>query len=250
MARKIHYQNLYVYMNGMRVGTLKRESGGTLVFAYDNDWLTWEGTRPISLSMPLTEIPYKGHVVNSYFDNLLPDSDMIRKRIQARFSVPSDQCFDLLSYIGADCIGALQLLTQSKVAILASIVQAEQTVHADERPTIAGLYINRLNDGMLLQSDPTVTYGIGDFTIRRVLNKHLQKDSPYNTYMYKGLPPGPINLPEISSIDAVLNYKKHKYIYMCAKPGYAGYHNFAVDNAGHEKNARAYRQWLDKEGIH
>lgn len=140
-------------------------------------------------------------------------------------------------------------LTQSKVSILASIVQAEQTVHADERPAIAGLYLNRIKKGMLLQSDPTVIYGIGDFSIRRVLNKHLQFDSPYNTYMYKGLPPGPINLPEISSIDAVLNYKKHNYIFMCAKPGYAGYHNFAVDEAGHNKNAREYRAWLDKEGI-
>ncbi|HYG51371.1 MAG TPA: endolytic transglycosylase MltG [Flavobacteriales bacterium] len=140
-------------------------------------------------------------------------------------------------------------LSQSKVSVLASIVQAEQTVHADERPTIAGLYVNRIKKGMLLQSDPTVIFGIGDFSIRRVLNKHLQYDSPYNTYMYKGLPPGPINLPEISSIDAVLNCKKHNYIYMCAKPGYAGYHNFAVDEAGHNKNARAYRAWLDKEGI-
>ena len=140
-------------------------------------------------------------------------------------------------------------LTQSQVSILASIVQAEQTVHPDERPTIAGLYLNRLKKGMLLQSDPTVIFGIGDFTINRVYNKHLEHDSPYNTYMYKGLPPGPINLPDITSIDAVLNFKKHKYIFMCAKPGYAGYHNFAVDVAGHEKNANAYRNWLDKEGI-
>lgn len=140
-------------------------------------------------------------------------------------------------------------LSQSQVSILASIVQAEQTVHADERPTIAGLYLNRLNKGMLLQSDPTVVYGIGDFSIRRVLNKHLEHDSPYNTYIHKGLPPGPINLPEISSIDAVLNYKKTDYIYMCAKPGYAGYHNFAKDVAGHERNAAEYRRWLDKEGI-
>lgn len=116
MARKKRYQNLYVYMNGIRVGMLMRESSGALVFIYDNDWLIWEDARPISLSMPLTEIPYKGHLVDSFFDNLLPDSDIIRKRIQTRFSIPSDNCFDLLSYIGADCIGALQLLTHSKVA--------------------------------------------------------------------------------------------------------------------------------------
>lgn len=140
-------------------------------------------------------------------------------------------------------------LSQSQVSILASIVQAEQTVHADERPAIAGLYLNRLNRGIKLESDPTVVFAIGDFSIRRVLNKHLQHESPYNTYLHTGLPPGPINLPEISSIDAVLNPKKHNYIFMCAKPGYAGYHNFAVDLAGHNKNAREYRTWLDKEGI-
>jgi len=121
MARKKTHQNLYVYMNGIHVGILTRESSGILVFTYDNDWLSWEGTRPISLSMPLTEIPYKGQVVECYFDNLLPDSDIIRKRIQARFSMPSDNCFDLLSHIGADCIGALQLLTQSKVTNIKKI---------------------------------------------------------------------------------------------------------------------------------
>jgi len=115
MARKKQQQTLYVYMNGIRVGTLARELNNTLTFTYDQDWLIWDGARPISLSMPLTEIPYKGHLVDCYFDNLLPDSNLIRKRIQARFSVPSDNCFDLLAQIGTDCIGALQLLTQVKV---------------------------------------------------------------------------------------------------------------------------------------
>lgn len=114
MARKRQHQDLYVYMNGIRVGTLLREPAGHLVFKYDHDWLNWENTRPISLSMPLTEIPYKGYIVDSYFDNLLPDSELIRERIQARFNAPSKKCFDLLSYIGRDCIGALQLLTQPK----------------------------------------------------------------------------------------------------------------------------------------
>ena len=84
------YQDLYVYMNGMRVGTLIRESSGQLIFTYDQDWINWEDTRPISLSMPLTEIPYKGQVVDSYFENLLPDNDLIRERIQARFKAPSN----------------------------------------------------------------------------------------------------------------------------------------------------------------
>ena len=112
MARKKQYQNLYAYMNGIAVGTLVRESTGQLIFTYDHDWLNWKNSRSISLSMPLTEIPYKGHIVDSYFENLLPDSELIRERIQARFSAPSKKCFDLLSFIGGDCVGALQLLTR------------------------------------------------------------------------------------------------------------------------------------------
>lgn len=115
MARKRQLHTLYAYMNGISIGTLLRESTGKLTFIYDQDWLDRENTRPISLSMPLTEIPYTGQIVNCYFDNLLPDSDLIRKRIQARFSISSNHCFDLLSYIGADCIGALQLLAQPKI---------------------------------------------------------------------------------------------------------------------------------------
>src|SRR5438132_743838 len=115
MTRKKQYQDLYVYMNGIAVGTLVHESTGNLIFKYDDDWLNWKNRRPISLSMPLTEIPYKGYVVDCYFDNLLPDSELIRERIQARFNAPSKKCFDLLSFIGRDCVGALQLLTQSTV---------------------------------------------------------------------------------------------------------------------------------------
>jgi len=121
MARKKSYQDLYVFMNGMLVGTLVRETSGNLSFTYHVDWLTWAHTRPISLSMPLTEMPYKGLVVNAYFDNLLPDSDLIRKRIQARFRVNSDHCFDLLAQIGADCIGALQLLPHKNISQIQTI---------------------------------------------------------------------------------------------------------------------------------
>lgn len=135
-------------------------------------------------------------------------------------------------------------MSQSEVSTMASIVQAEQGAHADERPRIAGLYVNRVKKGMLLQSDPTVIYAIGDFSIRRVLHKHLEYDSPYNTYKYAGLPPGPINLPEISSIDAVLNYERHKFIYMCAKPKTGGYHNFAETYNQHLVYAREYQRWI------
>lgn len=141
-------------------------------------------------------------------------------------------------------------LTQSDVAILASIVQAEQSVHSDERPKVAGLYINRLRKRMLLQSDPTLVYGLGDFSIRRVLNKHKAVESPYNTYKYAGLPPGPINLPSITSLDAVLNYEKHDYIYMCAKEDFSGYHNFATTYNQHLVYARKYQNELNKRRIY
>lgn len=115
MARIKQYQDLYVFMNGISVGILARIATGQLIFTYSKEWLNWKNSRPISLSMPLTEAPYKGQVVNNYFENLLPDSELIRQRIQARFNAPSKKCFDLLSFIGGDCVGALQLLTQASV---------------------------------------------------------------------------------------------------------------------------------------
>ena len=117
-------------------------------------------------------------------------------------------------------------LTKEEVVTLASIVEKE-TLQKSEQPVVAGLYLNRLKKGMKLQSDPTVIFAIGDFSIRRVLKKDLKYDSPYNTYKYKGLPIGPISLPSIRAIDAVLNYQKHDYLFMCAKEDFSGYHNFA-----------------------
>lgn len=112
MGRKKQSQDLYIYMNGVFVGTLFRSAIGHLIFTYERDWLHWPNSRPISLSMPLTEVPYQGEIVSNYFENLLPDNELIRERIQARFKAPSKKCFDLLSSIGRDCVGALQLLTQ------------------------------------------------------------------------------------------------------------------------------------------
>ncbi len=139
-------------------------------------------------------------------------------------------------------------LTPVEVSILASIVQ-EETIKKAEKPVVAGLYINRLKRGIPLQADPTLKFAIKDFTIKRVLNKHLETDSPYNTYLNAGLPPGPINFPEISSIEAVLNYKKHNYLYMCAKEDFSGYHNFSSTLAEHNRNARRYRNTLDSNSI-
>ncbi|MFW5831728.1 MAG: endolytic transglycosylase MltG [Prolixibacteraceae bacterium] len=139
-------------------------------------------------------------------------------------------------------------LTPAEVITLASIVQAE-TSRKDELQRVAGLYINRLKRGMLLQADPTVKYAVGDFSIRRVLNKHLEIDSPFNTYKYAGLPPGPISFPETASIEAVLNYEDHDYIYMAAKEDFSGYHNFAKTLREHNNNAVRYRRALNQRRI-
>ena len=137
-------------------------------------------------------------------------------------------------------------LTPKEVSTLASIVQAE-SVKPDEAPIIAGLYINRLKKDIPLQADPTLVFAVGDFSIKRVLNEHKAVDSPYNTYKYAGLPPGPINMPQITTIDAVLNYQQHTYIYMCAREDFSGYHNFATTLTEHNKNARKYQNALTIE---
>lgn len=139
-------------------------------------------------------------------------------------------------------------LTPIQVSNLAAIVDAE-ALHDSEMPRIAGLYMNRFKKGTPLQADPTVIFANQDFTIKRVLNRHLAKESPYNTYRHTGLPPGPIMMPSINAIDAVLNYEKHNYIYMCAKEDFSGYHNFAVTAAEHQANARRFQQALDKLNI-
>ncbi|MFD2164309.1 endolytic transglycosylase MltG [Paradesertivirga mongoliensis] len=139
-------------------------------------------------------------------------------------------------------------LSKTEVSTLAAIVDAE-ALNDSEMPTIAGLYMNRYKAGIKLQADPTVIFANKDFTIRRVLNRHLTKDSPYNTYVYKGLPPGPIMMPSINAIDAVLNHEKHKYIFMCAKEDFSGYHNFAVTQAEHQANARRFQRALNERNI-
>jgi UPF0755 protein len=139
-------------------------------------------------------------------------------------------------------------LSQKEVSTLASIVQAESQ-KADERPKIAGVYLNRLRMGMALQADPTLVFAAGDFTIKRVTAKQIAIDSPYNTYKYTGLPPGPINLPDINSLDAVLNAERHDYVYFCAKEDFSGYHSFAVSYNEHLINARRYQKALNAANI-
>lgn len=139
-------------------------------------------------------------------------------------------------------------LTPIEVATLASIVE-EETANQAEKPMVAGLYINRLKRGMLLQADPTVKFSLQEFGLKRILFKHLEVDSPYNTYKHAGLPPGPIRVPSYQGLESVLNYTKHNYLYMCAKEDFSGTHNFAVTSAQHAANARKYQQALNRRGI-
>lgn len=140
-------------------------------------------------------------------------------------------------------------LTPVQVSTLASIVEEECT-YSDEYPIVAGLYLNRIRRGQMLQADPTVKFAVGDFSLRRILNKHLEVESPYNTYRNTGLPPGPIRIPSIKGIDAVLNYQKNDYLFMCAKEDFSGRHNFAKTLAEHENNATKYRSALNANRIY
>ena len=145
-------------------------------------------------------------------------------------------------------------LSQTEIAILAAIVQ-EESKQKSEQPRVAGVYINRLKNGWPLQADPTLKYAAYQLpayknkVIKRVLNKHKKIESPYNTYLNKGLPPGLIAMPDLSVIDAVLNYERHDFFFFAANPKRPGYHNFAKSISGHNKNARSYQDYLSRKGI-
>lgn len=139
-------------------------------------------------------------------------------------------------------------LSPEETAILASIVE-EETAAADEYPVVAGLYLNRLKRGIPLQADPTVKYAVGNFGLQRILFEHLEVDSPYNTYKYAGLPPGPLRIPTIRGMEAVLDPMQHNYLYMCAKEDFSGRHNFAVTLSEHNRNANRYRAELNRRNI-
>ena len=138
--------------------------------------------------------------------------------------------------------------TPVEVSIIASIVE-EETNQTAERPIVAGLYINRLHRSMPLQADPTIKFALQNFGLKRILNTHLTVDSPYNTYLHAGLPPGPIRIPTPKTLDQVLNYTRHSFLYMCAKEDFSGSHNFASSLAQHQINARKYWNALNKRKI-
>lgn len=140
-------------------------------------------------------------------------------------------------------------MTRIEVVTLASIVD-EETLYDEENSRVAGVYMNRLEQGIPLQADPTLKFAIDDLTRKRILNKDKQIDSPYNTYKNRGLPPGPISIPSVSAIDGVLDYEDHNYIFFCAKPDFSGYHVFARTLAQHNRNAREYQQALNRNRIY
>jgi UPF0755 protein len=139
-------------------------------------------------------------------------------------------------------------LTPIQVSTLASIVNKETNM-TDEMPRVAGVYLNRLRNNWLLQADPTLIFALNDYSIKRVLNVHKEVESPYNTYKYAGLPPGPICIPSVAAVKAVLNAEQHHYFYFCAKEDFSGYHNFSKTLAEHNRNAAKYQQALNQRGI-
>lgn len=173
-----------------------------------------------------------------FYWNVSPD-DIVEKLLKHRNRFWSSERQKKASELG---------LSPEQTITLASIVE-EESAKRDEFGKIARLYLNRLQSDMPLQADPTVKFAYGDPTLKRITEKHISVNSPYNTYKNKGLPPGPIRFVDKRTVDAVLNAPHHGYIYMCAKEDFSGYHNFAADYPTHLANARRYRSELDRRGI-
>lgn len=179
-----------------------------------------------------------------FYWTVSPDAFMQRMEREYR-KVENDATQDAAASLSTS---HFPLSTFREAIILASIIE-EETNNNQEKPLVASVYLNRLRKGMPLQADPTVKYAVGDFTLRRILNKHLAEESPFNTYLHIGLPPAPICLPSASSVDAVLNAPQTNYLYFCASPNLDGTHRFAASLAEHNRNAAAYHAALNRNGI-
>lgn len=211
---------------------LRMTQSDMLTALCDQDICAKYGTNPeniVSLFIPNT--------YEVYWD--ISPEDLILRMKKEYDKFWTNERLDKLAEVG---------LNQQQVSTLASIVD-EETRKADEKPRVAGLYLNRYHRGIPLQADPTVKFALQNFSLKRIYKGHLEYDSPYNTYKYVGLPPGPIRIPSIEAIDAVLNFENHDYIYMCAKEDFSGYHNFAATYEAHQANANKYRKALNKRGI-
>lgn len=195
--------------------------------SYTNYGYTWE-------TLPELFVPNTYQV---YWD--MSSSDFMQRMVHENRAFWQGKRDSLAQSIG---------MSHVEVATLASIVD-EETANNAEKPMVAGMYVRRLQVGMPLQADPTVKFALGDFSLRRILRKHLTTDSPYNTYRNTGLPPGPIRIPSVVGIDAVLNYVHHDFLFMCAKEDFSGTHNFARTYSEHLQNARRYARALDERGI-
>lgn len=200
-----------------------------------NDSVTWQSVGRTKETFPALFIPNTYEV---YWD--ISPEDLVRRMYSENKRFWNEERRAKAKEAG---------LSEDEVVTLASIVDCE-TANNEEKPRIAGLYINRMNKGLLLQSCPTVIYANGDFSVRRVTEEMLESDSPYNTYKVQGLPPGPIFIPSIAGIDAVLNYEHNDYLYMCAKEDFSGTHNFARTYREHSVNARKYARALNERDIH
>ncbi|MDE6577951.1 MAG: endolytic transglycosylase MltG [Muribaculaceae bacterium] len=232
---------LTVTINGFRgIGTLSQRLARKLDFS-DDEFIA-------QATDPAVTIPYgltPGQILSIFIDDSYEvywsasPADLIDKVGSHYNNVWNKERKEKAAALG---------LTPAQVMTLCSIVD-EETNKLDEKGTIGRLYINRLNSGMKLQADPTVRYALGDFTIKRILTKHLSVDSPFNTYQHQGLPPGPIRTTSVATIDAVLDSQPHEFLYMCAKEDFSGYHNFAKTYSEHLENARRYQKALNDRGI-
>ncbi|HSW67651.1 MAG TPA: endolytic transglycosylase MltG [Bacteroidales bacterium] len=212
---------------------IEADSAGLIALMQNADYLAQFGITPRQLPAMMIPNTYE------FFWNSTPEQFMKRMHRESERFWGTEKRQARLAALG---------LNRHEVVTLASIVEAESKKD-DEKPRVAGVFINRLRRGMFLQADPTVIFATGDFTIRRVLNRHKAVDSPYNTYLNPGLPPGPIAFPSIRAIDAVLNYENHNYYFFCAREDFSGYHNFSRTYREHIIHARRYQQALDRLNI-